>query len=58
MTEEEGADFYPFSIENPAAALGLAISASLDDASMLARLPEVEAMMNRGLELDESWADG
>ena len=41
-----------------AAALGLAISASLDDASMLARLPEVEAMMNRGLELDESWADG
>jgi hypothetical protein len=41
-----------------AAALGLAISASLDDAAMLARLPEVEALMNRGLELDETWADG
>ncbi|MBN1571156.1 MAG: hypothetical protein JXA73_25195 [Acidobacteria bacterium] len=41
-----------------AAALGLAISISLDDAALLARLPEVEAMMNRGLELDESWEEG
>jgi len=41
-----------------AAALGLAISASLDDAALIARLPEVEAMMNRGLELDERWEEG
>jgi predicted anti-sigma-YlaC factor YlaD len=41
-----------------AAALGLAISVSLDDAALLARLPEVEAMMNRGLELDERWEEG
>jgi len=41
-----------------AAALGLAISVSIDDAAMLARLPEVEAMLDRGLELDESWAEG
>jgi hypothetical protein len=40
------------------AALGLAISVSLDDAALLARLPEVEAMMNRGLELDERWEEG
>lgn len=41
-----------------AAALGLAISVSRDDAVMLARLPEVEAMMDRGLELDEQWEEG
>ena len=41
-----------------AAALGLAISVSLDDAALLARLPEVEAMMSRGLELDEKWEKG
>jgi predicted anti-sigma-YlaC factor YlaD len=41
-----------------AAALGLALSVSLDDASLLARLPEVEAMINRGLALDEQWEDG
>jgi predicted anti-sigma-YlaC factor YlaD len=41
-----------------AAALGLAISVSLDDAALIARLPEVEAMMNRGLELDEKWEEG
>ena len=41
-----------------AAALGLAISASRDDAAMLARLPEVEAMLDRALELDESWDGG
>jgi predicted anti-sigma-YlaC factor YlaD len=47
----------PFLIWN-AAALGLAISASRDDAALLARLPEVEAMMDKGLELDETWEDG
>lgn len=41
-----------------AAALGLAISASRHDAAMLARLPEVEAMLDRALELDESWDGG
>jgi predicted anti-sigma-YlaC factor YlaD len=41
-----------------AAALGLAISASKDDAVMLARLPEVEAMIARALELDETWSAG
>ena len=41
-----------------AAALGLAISASPDDPSMLARLPEVEAMLDRALALDESWDGG
>jgi predicted anti-sigma-YlaC factor YlaD len=41
-----------------AAALGLAISASPDDPAMLARLPEVEAMLDRALVLDESWDGG
>ena len=41
-----------------AAALGSAISVSRDDAALLARLPEVEAMTHRGLELDEAWGDG
>ncbi len=41
-----------------AVALGLAVSVSKDDAAMLARLPEVEAMLGRALELDEAWNDG
>jgi predicted anti-sigma-YlaC factor YlaD len=41
-----------------AVALGLAISVSKGDAAMLARLPEVDAMLTRGLELDESWSEG
>jgi predicted anti-sigma-YlaC factor YlaD len=41
-----------------AVALGLAISVSKDDAAMLARLPEVDAMLARGFELDESWNEG
>ena len=41
-----------------AAALGLAISASKDDAAMLARLPEVDALLDRALALDEDWEDG
>jgi predicted anti-sigma-YlaC factor YlaD len=41
-----------------AAALGLAISAAKDDASMLARLPEVDALVARALELDEAWSAG
>ena len=40
------------------AALGLAISVSRNDAEMLARLPEVEALLDRALELDESWDEG
>lgn len=41
-----------------AAALGLALSASIDDAALLARLPEVEALIDRALALDESWDNG
>lgn len=41
-----------------AAALGLGISVSRDDAAMLARLPEVDAMLDRALDLDESWDGG
>lgn len=41
-----------------AASLGLAISVAKDDASMLARIPEVEAMLLRALELDADWGRG
>ncbi|HEY5569605.1 MAG TPA: TRAP transporter TatT component family protein [Gammaproteobacteria bacterium] len=41
-----------------AAALGLAISASRNEPALLARLPEVEAMLNRALTLDEAWNRG
>ncbi len=41
-----------------AASLGLAISAAKNDASLLARVPEVEALLDRALELDESWDEG
>ncbi len=41
-----------------AAAHGLAISASKDDPEMIAQLPEVEAMVRRASELDESWNSG
>ena len=41
-----------------AASLGLYISLSLDSAAMIARLPEVEALLDRAMELDESWDDG
>jgi predicted anti-sigma-YlaC factor YlaD len=41
-----------------AASLGLAIAVSKQDASMLARLPEVEALLERALVLDESWDEG
>lgn len=41
-----------------AASLGLAISVSKNDAAMLARIPEVEALLERALELDEGWQEG
>jgi predicted anti-sigma-YlaC factor YlaD len=41
-----------------AVALGLAISVSKSDAGMIARLPEVEALIGRAIELDESWQEG
>ena len=41
-----------------AAALGSAISVSKNDAAMLGRIPEVEAMLERALELDETWEQG
>jgi predicted anti-sigma-YlaC factor YlaD len=41
-----------------AASLGLAISVSKNDASMIARLPEVEALLERAVVLDEAWEDG
>ena len=41
-----------------AANLGLAISSSRDDVALLARLPEVDAMLSRALELDSTWRKG
>jgi len=41
-----------------AAALGLAISASRNEPALLARLPEVEEMLQRALVLDEAWNAG
>ena len=41
-----------------AAALGLAISTSPTDASLVVRLSEVEAMLERAMELDEAWDRG
>jgi predicted anti-sigma-YlaC factor YlaD len=41
-----------------AAGLGLAISSSRDDTAMIARLPEVSALLDRALELDSSWRQG
>ena len=41
-----------------AASLGLAISVSKSDASMIARVPEVEAMLARAIELDATWGEG
>ena len=41
-----------------AASLGLSISVSREDVGMLARIPEVEAMISRALELNEPWAEG
>lgn len=41
-----------------AASLALMISAGRDDAAMLARLPEAQALSRRALELDESWNQG
>jgi predicted anti-sigma-YlaC factor YlaD len=41
-----------------AAALGLAISASRNEPALLARLPEVEALVGRAIEIDEDWNSG
>jgi len=41
-----------------AAGLGAAIAASKDDVAMLARIPEVEALLDRALELDPDWNSG
>jgi predicted anti-sigma-YlaC factor YlaD len=41
-----------------AAALGLAISSSRSDAEMIARLPEVDALLARAIELDPDWQEG
>jgi predicted anti-sigma-YlaC factor YlaD len=41
-----------------AASLGMAVSVSRNDVSLLARLPEVESLLNRALELDEGWNAG
>ena len=40
------------------AALGLSIGIDPTDPEMLVRLPQVEAMVNRALELDEAWDEG
>jgi len=41
-----------------AASLGLAVSCSRDDVEMIARIPEVEALIDRALEIDEAWNQG
>jgi predicted anti-sigma-YlaC factor YlaD len=41
-----------------AAALGLAIAVSKNEPTMLARLPEVEALLDRALALQEDWNAG
>lgn len=41
-----------------AASLAILVSRSKDDMKMVGRLPEVEALMARALELDEAWGDG
>jgi len=41
-----------------AASLGLSIAVSPDDAGLLARLPEVDALLDRALEIDEGWDRG
>lgn len=41
-----------------AASLALAISSSRNEPALLARLPEVEAMLQRALALDEAWNNG
>lgn len=41
-----------------AASLGLSISVARGDAAMLARLPEVEALLERALALEEGWEAG
>lgn len=41
-----------------AAALGLAISSARNEPALLARLPEVEALLQRALSLDEDWNAG
>ncbi len=41
-----------------AANLGMAISSGSDDVDLIARIPEVDALIDRGLQLDETWRDG
>jgi len=41
-----------------AAALGSAISVGRNDAELLVRLPEAAALLDRAVQLDESWQDG
>jgi predicted anti-sigma-YlaC factor YlaD len=41
-----------------AASLALAISSSRNEPALLARLPEVEALLDRAMELDEGWSSG
>lgn len=41
-----------------AAALGLAITVSRNEPALLARIPEVEALLDRALELDDAWNGG
>ena len=41
-----------------AASLGLAIAASPGDAALLGRLPEVTALIDRAIEIDEAWQQG
>ncbi len=55
--DSDAADAVPY-LYWGASALGLAISVSKDDPAMLARLPEVEALLERALALDEAYDEG
>jgi predicted anti-sigma-YlaC factor YlaD len=57
VEEKKAKDVLPF-LYWTAASLGLAIASAKNDAAMLARIPEVEALLERSLELDEAWDQG
>jgi predicted anti-sigma-YlaC factor YlaD len=57
-TIDDGAQTDVTTLYWTAAALGLAISTSRNEPALLARLPEVEALLDRSLALDETWEAG
>ena len=58
LAVERGSEDDIASLYWTAAALGLAISVSGNEASLLARLPEVQALLSHALEIDDAWNGG